>query len=1128
MPRHPARHPHTPTENKASSLFRLGYLLLATAWGATACSDASRPAEPFLGPPSVLDPNHPSAWLGEGPRRLEVLVRTNAQDPDASRQITSRLMALLGRTGINVTHEENPGPPTTVPEGVFDVVLDGDGAPLKLPTDPQGWTDPQLPDRMRARIQELTPPDSWRKLEELEIPELRYTPPPVTIPTYDGRPSPPLLQEPFSPEESLKQWQVPPGFELHLFASEPLIVNPIAMAWDERGRLWVVETVDYPNRISPDGEGNDVIRILEDTTGDGRADTATVFAEGLSIPTGLVFVNGGVMVAAAPHFLFLQDTDGDDVADVREVVLSGWSTRDTHAGPSNLHYGFDNRIWGMAGTAGFQQGELRFGAGAWRMERDGSGMELMAPFTNNSWGLGLSEEFHVFGSTANNEHAVQVAIPQRFFQTARAIREADGVDHLPWPGGGGRKRLDGHYDIHPITGNIRQVDYQGGFTSAAGSNLYTARSFPREYWNRVTLVAEPTGNLLHQGVLAPAGSGFQETEGWNLMASADEWASPVHAQVGPDGAVWVADWYNFIIQHNPVPPGFQGGPGAAYETPLRDRHHGRIYRLVWRGAPEARPMALSRQRPEDLVPALTHPNLFWRLTAQRLLVERGEVDVLPELYGLLRGHELDELGLNPGAIHALWTLEGLGLLDPVTGDDRARTEAYLALDHPSASVRRNAVMALATAGPGLEQLYPALHQAGLLEDPDPGVRIQALLALAELPASVPVGRRLYELAQVWDEERADWMDDDWLPTALFLAALSHREGFLSAYGEEVGVVPFARLAGEAARGELLPGVDWSGPALDHREWDTLPVPALWTTTHLGHFFGVVWYRHEFQLREGAGGAAGTLGLSPITDEEVTYLNGVRLGATSGRPSEPREYEIPVGVLRAGRNVLAVEVTNLRRGGGIWGDPQQLFVSGPGFRVPLAGEWKARVASVWEGGRQPDFAPGTPFAQQFLRYYSPVGGLSGMRGVGDGGAGFAGGRPGGMGGAGGAADVTLALGTVAGENRYDRSALTARPGQRVALAFDNTDDMPHNVVLLAAGASLPAVGAALDAYVSHPSAVGADYIPPELQVLASSDMVNARESATLVFTAPAEPGEYLFVCTVPGHWQTMWGILSVQE
>ena len=140
------------------------------------------------------------------------------------------------------------------------------------------------------------------------------------IPNYEKRNPAPKFQEPLSPEESKKLIQVPVGFDLELFASEPDIINPIAMEWDEKGRLWVIETVDYPNTVREDkSSGDDRIKICEDTDGDGKADKFTVFAENLNIPTSMVFANGGIIVSQAPHFLFLKDTDGDDKADVRKI-----------------------------------------------------------------------------------------------------------------------------------------------------------------------------------------------------------------------------------------------------------------------------------------------------------------------------------------------------------------------------------------------------------------------------------------------------------------------------------------------------------------------------------------------------------------------------------------------------------------------------------------------------------------------------------------------------------------------------------------------------------------------------------------------------------------------------------------
>jgi uncharacterized protein len=177
------------------------------------------------------------------------------------------------------------------------------------------------------------------------------------VPNYENRDPAPLYQMPFSPADSMKFIQHPAEFRLELFASEPDIVNPITFSFDERGRLWVIEAIDYPNRVLRGEPGDDRIKILEDTNGDGRADKITVFADRLNLPSSLVFANGGVIVAAQPHILFLKDTDGDDRADVREILSTGWGTRDSHAGPSNLQYAPDNHIWGVVGYSGFD-GEM--------------------------------------------------------------------------------------------------------------------------------------------------------------------------------------------------------------------------------------------------------------------------------------------------------------------------------------------------------------------------------------------------------------------------------------------------------------------------------------------------------------------------------------------------------------------------------------------------------------------------------------------------------------------------------------------------------------------------------------------------------------------------------------------------
>ena len=618
------------------------------------------------------------------------------------------------------------------------------------------------------------------------------------------------MQLPIAAAESIKHLATPQGLEPRYFVGEPEIAKPIALTWDHKGRLWVAETVDYPNNLQKSGQGHDRIKICEDTDGDGQADKFTIFADTLSIPTSLTFANGGLIVHQAPDTLFLQDTDGDDKADVRKVLFTGWGTSDTHAGPSNLRYGLDNWVYGIVGYAGFRGtigGEAHeFRQGLYRFKPDGSKLEFLRNTNNNSWGVGISEEGLVFGSTANVCPSVYLPIPNRYYEKVKGFAA-----------GGVLASIADSNRMFPITEKIRQVDWFGGFTAGAGHALYTARAYPRAYWNSTAFVAEPTGHIVATFALEKRGSDFASHNEWNLVASDDEWTSPISAEVGPDGSVWISDWYNYIVQHNPTPKGFQTGKGAAYETPLRDKTHGRIYRISPVGSPvAAKTRTLDPNDAKGLVAALADDNMFWRLQAQRLLIGRGKADVVADLVALIKDKSMDAIGLNPGAIHALWTLQGLGLLD---GRDRMAADAAVAaLGHPSAGVRRNAVQVLPAEGAG-----EAIRAAGLVGDSDPQVRLAALLALADAPESAAAADAILValLGGLVDGDR-------WLPDAATAAAAAHAGPFLKAIAARKldGPAPpiavtiagrvaehYARSATATTSGSVLVGLDQADPAV---------------------------------------------------------------------------------------------------------------------------------------------------------------------------------------------------------------------------------------------------------------------------------------------------------------------------
>jgi putative membrane-bound dehydrogenase-like protein len=962
-----------------------------------------------------------------------------------------------------------------------------------------------------------------RSWQQLEMPGVTYVDG-FNVPNYEGRPDPPKFQMPFSPDLAQKFMQAPAEFRIELFASEPDIIKPITFTFDERGRLWVVEAMDYPNEVLNGNPGDDRIKILEDTNGDGRADKVTVFAEHLNIPTSLAFANGGVVVAGAPHFLFLKDTNGDDKADVRQILSTGWGIRDSHAGPSNLQYAPDNYIWGVVGYSGFDgqmNGKpLQFTQGPYRFRPDGSDFEYLTTSTNNTWGLGFSETFDVLGSTANNDQSWYMAIPNRYFADIQGL---PGTAGRGAQAGAGYQSSAAFYSVHPTTPYIRQVDVWGGYTAAAGHYLYTARAYPKEYWNRIAFVTEPTAHLIGQAIMEKQGAGFVARDGWNLISSAEEWFAPVASMVGPDGAVWFADWYNFIAQHNPTPPGFSVGKGAAYETSMRDHQRGRIYRIVYRGAPAAKKLSLSRTDPAGLISALAADNMLWRLHAQRLLVERGQKDVVPQLVALVRRQSVDEIGTNGGAFHALWTLQGLGELS--TDTTEAYRAAVEALKHPAAGVRKAAAMVL----PHTLGASRAIVSAGLLHDADLHTRLAATLAIADMPASQETGQALYA-----ESLKPDNFGDKWLSRALYIAASRHQKSFTAAYRADPAALPYSGLPISVRLGAMKP--DWRTPGAQEiaSDWADMQVPGNWEARGLPDFDGVVWFTRAFDWSGAA--APTTLSLGPLRNTGEVWVNGQSVTPTpfvpqaaapapaapgargaapaaapagAGRGNASATYALPDGLVRSGRNTITVRILNQRNEGGFLGTPDVMFLAAGDARTPLAGTWKYRVERQTNPGALYT-KPGQLAAHvAFTAEGGPAGAAgSSLPAI-----------------APQAPDLVVRLNVVPNQMKFDKTELNVAPGQLVEIVFANPDVMQHNFVLGAPG-SLTAIGEAGDRLATSPTGLAQGYVPDMPQVLYSTKLLEPGQTVTFQFRAPATAGQYPFVCTFPAHWRTMNGLLNV--
>jgi uncharacterized protein len=970
--------------------------------------------------------------------------------------------------------------------------------------DQRTWTNRSFQSLIEKAIVWAVPEPSRQAFQQLRMPEVVYVDG-LTVPNYENRDPAPKYQLPFPVDEAMKFIQVPAEFTLDLYATEPDIVKPITFAFDERGRMWIAETVDYPNEALGGNPGDDRIRILEDTNGDGKADKFTVFADHLNIPTSLVFANGGVIVAQPPHILFLKDTNGDDKADERKILSTGWGQRDTHAVLSNLLYAPDNYIWGVVGYSGFN-GEIngkkfQFAQAAFRFKPDGSDFEVMTGSTNNTWGLGFSETFDVFGSTANNDPSWHMAIPNRFF---------DNVEGLPTPGqrgvGSGYQSIAAFYAVHPLTPYIRQVDVFNGYTAGAGHLLYTARQFPREYWNRIAFINEPTAHLIGQGILERQGAGFVTRDGWNLAAGAEEWFAPVHTQVGPDGAVWFADWYNFIIQHNPTPPGFSNGPGNAYESSLRDHRRGRIYRIAYKNAAPSPKRSLSAKDTAGLLEALASDNMFWRLTAQRLIVERGQKDIVPQLLNLVKNTSVDAIGINGGAMHALWALKGLGEID-APGSEAYRT-AVAALKHPAAGVRKTAAMVL----PKNAAAATALLGGGALQDADLHTRLSAALVVAEMPESPEIGTALYR-----ESQKTDNYSDKWLSRAFYIAANRHKTAFTAAYKADKTALPFDALPVALRLGALKP--DWRVASAKEiaADWKDMQVPGNWEARGLPDFDGVVWFTRTIDVPAGAGDAS--LSIGTVRNTAEVWVNGLSLtppgggrgAGGGGRGSVPPSYALPAGTLKPGPNQITVRIQNARNDGGFIGQPEQMFVEVGGTRTAIAGPWKYRVERQTNVGTLYS-KPGELAAHVA---FTAGGGLAGAAG-----ASLKPVAP-------QAPDVTLRIAAVPGQLKFDLAELTVAPNQLVEIVFSNPDAMQHNFVLGASG-SMEVIGTAADKLAQSPAGLAQQYVPDIPQVLFSTKLIEPGETARFQFRAPASAGDYPYVCTFPAHWRIMNGVLHVVQ
>src|SRR5882672_2887859 len=348
-------------------------------------------------------------------------------------------------------------------------------------------------------------------------------------------------------------YQLHPALEMTLFAREPDVVDPVALAWDEEGRMYVVEMRDYPYGIGTERRPGGTIRLLEDTNGDGKADRSVVFAEQLSFPTSVTPWNGGILVTAPPEILFLKDTDGDGKADVREVMLQGFNLGVTDSNVNGLRWGLDNRVHGAnGGNGGNIISRRKPGKPIPIRNCDFSFNPLSGDFelthhSSRGFGLVFDEWGHNFG-TYNINHIQQPLIPVRYLNRFPGFPPVQAVESI-----------SDHEDmarIYPISEPETRPNHpeQSGHFSAAGGLGYIGwRGHPGDLFGSA-LVCDVVGNLVHRDVISAQGPAFvarrapgeQKSE---FFASRDKAFRPVGVELGPDGALYLIDMQREVIEH---------------------------------------------------------------------------------------------------------------------------------------------------------------------------------------------------------------------------------------------------------------------------------------------------------------------------------------------------------------------------------------------------------------------------------------------------------------------------------------------------------------------------------------------------------------------------------------------------
>jgi putative membrane-bound dehydrogenase-like protein len=535
------------------------------------------------------------------------------------------------------------------------------------------------------------------------------------------------VSQPVEPKDALALVHVPEGYEVELVVAEPDVIDPVAFTWGADGRLWVAEMAGYPMGMDGEGKPGGRVRWLRDNTGDGRYDESVVFAEGLSFPNGVLPWKKGVLVTAAPQILYLEDSDGDGVSDARHVLFEGFQAGNQQLRVNGLIRGLDNWIYCASGAH-----NSKYGAGS-RIKslKTGKTVELgsrdfrFKPETGeldpqsgpSQFGRNRDDWGNWFGEM-NSYPMWHYVLKDEYIRRNPHAASPDPRKQLVLP------RNPKVYPNKAYQKRFHGFEQVGRFTSACGGMVYRdGLLFPDSDFDTIDIfTCEPFGNLVQHNRSESDGVSFtvsrdgpvEVSDGVDFFASKDRWSRPVMARTGPDGALWVADMYRYMIEHPQFLP--EEGKAELKDFYRQGDDRGRIYRVYRKGQKLRKAPNFETLTSSELVSVLENRNGWQRDTAQALLMDRNDVSVVPDLIKMAKASK------QPLArLHALYTLQGLGALTPGVLKGT--------VTDPSPGVRAHAVALSETLQNDHSELREALLKR--VDDTDAKVRMQLAYSLGE-------------------------------------------------------------------------------------------------------------------------------------------------------------------------------------------------------------------------------------------------------------------------------------------------------------------------------------------------------------------------------------------------------------